>query len=438
MADRPLRRRALAVSTQPEPVTGPGAGEPGASVLGEEAQFGEAQFGEAGGRGGPSPAPGRSRGLGPRAGQGPGAPAGLPHRPGKAGEPEPPAGRAGRPFNRKSPFIVAFSASFGVLVAIAIGAAVYSIRSTLVLVFVALFVAVGLDPIVVALTDRHVRRPYAVMAVLFALVCIVGIFVYSAISPINAEVHQLVKEVPRWRNELSSGKGTFGRLARSLNLSSDLKNLDNATAAKDLASGALGAGKEVLSTAASAIIVMVLTVYFLSALPSIKRFFVQLVPHSRRERFGVLQDKVLAGVGGFLIGNLFTSLVAGIGTYLWAIVFGIPYPLLLGLFVALFDLLPVVGSSIAGVVVALVALSISLPVALATAAFYVAYRFFEDYLLVPRVMRQAVNVSPVVTVLAVLIGGALLGIIGALVAIPVAASIKLVLEQSVFPRLDSD
>jgi predicted PurR-regulated permease PerM len=97
----------------------------------------------------------------------------------------------------------------------------------------------------------------------------------------------------------------------------------------------------------------------------------------------------------------------------------------------------VVGSSIAGVIVSLVALAVSLPTAIATAIFYVAYRFIEDYLLVPRVMRQAVNVSPVVTVLAVIIGGALLGIIGALVAIPIAAGIKLVLEQSVFPRLDN-
>ena len=104
---------------------------------------------------------------------------------------------------------------------------------------------------------------------------------------------------------------------------------------------------------------------------------------------------------------------------------------------ALFDLVPVVGSSIAGVIVSLVALAVSLPTAIATAIFYVAYRFIEDYLLVPRVMRQAVNVSPVVTVLAVIIGGALLGIIGALVAIPIAAGIKLVLEQSVFPRLDN-
>jgi predicted PurR-regulated permease PerM len=272
------------------------------------------------------------------------------------------------------------------------------------------------------------------------MVCVVGAFVYSAISPINNEVDQIAKAVPVWRHQLSTGNGALGHLAKSLhlNLSSYLHNTDTASIAKYLASGALGAGKEVLSVGTSVLIVIVLTVYFLAALPSIKRFFVQLVPATRRDRFGHLLDEVLAGVGGYLIGNLLTSLVAGLGTFLWAFAFGIPYPVLLGLFVALFDLVPVVGSTIAGVVVALVALSVSLPAAIATAAFYIGYRFFEDYLLVPRIMRHAVNVSPVVTVLAVVIGGALLGIVGALVAIPVAASIKLVLEQSVFPRLDSN
>ncbi len=161
------------------------------------------------------------------------------------------------------------------------------------------------------------------------------------------------------------------------------------------------------------------------------------MPASRRRRYEVLLDEVLAGVGGYLLGNLLTSLIAGLGTFVWATALGIPYPILLGLLVAFLDLIPVVGSTIAGVIVSLVALAVSLPVALSTAAFYIAYRFVEDYLLVPRVMRHTVNVSPVLTVLAVVIGGALLGIIGALVAIPIAAGIKLVLEQTVFPRFDN-
>jgi predicted PurR-regulated permease PerM len=129
--------------------------------------------------------------------------------------------------------------------------------------------------------------------------------------------------------------------------------------------------------------------------------------------------------------------IAGFGTFLWMIAFGIPYPVLLGLFVALLDLIPVVGSTIGGAVVTLIALTVSLPVALATLGFYVAYRLAEDYLLVPRILGRAVKVPAVVSVVAVLIGGALLGIIGALVAIPAAAALRLWLDEVAFHRLDN-
>jgi predicted PurR-regulated permease PerM len=345
--------------------------------------------------------------------------------------------RLGQPFDRQSPFVAGFVATMGVLLALALGAAIYSIRGTLVLIFLALFIAVGLEPAVAFFTRHRVRRSLAVLLVVFIATAVVAGFVYSAISPIEHEINDLTLQVPKWRAEIASGKGTIGQVARQLHLSDYLSGKSTGSIAEDLANGALGAGKIVLSAVSDFLIVLVLTIYFLAALPAIKGFASHLVPESRRRRFVVLSDEVLAGVGGYLLGNLFTSLVAGLGTFLWATVLGIPYPILLGLLVAFFDLIPVVGSTIAGVIVSLVALSVSLPVAASTAAFYIAYRFVEDYLLVPRVMRHAVNVSPVLTVLAVVIGGALLGIIGALVAIPIAAGIKLVLEQTVFPRFDN-
>jgi predicted PurR-regulated permease PerM len=143
-----------------------------------------------------------------------------------------------------------------------------------------------------------------------------------------------------------------------------------------------------------------------------------------------------AGTPADLLGNFLTSLVAGLGTYLWMLALGIPYPALLALLVALLDLIPVVGSTIGGVIVSLVALTISLPVAGLTLAFYVAYRLAEDYLLVPRIMGRAVQVPAPVTVIAVLIGGTLLGLIGALVAIPAGAAIRLMLQEVTFRRMD--
>ena len=128
----------------------------------------------------------------------------------------------------------------------------------------------------------------------------------------------------------------------------------------------------------------------------------------------LLGDEIFTKVGGYLLGNVLTSVIAGAGTYLWMLCFGIPYPALLGLTVALLDLMPVIGSTIGGAIVTLVALTVSLPVAGLTLAFYVVYRLAEDYLLVPRIMGRTVEVPAAVTVVAVLIGAALLGLIGAL------------------------
>ncbi len=136
-----------------------------------------------------------------------------------------------------------------------------------------------------------------------------------------------------------------------------------------------------------------------------------------------------------MLGNLLTSIVSGGLTAIWLALFGVPYAVLLGLFVALFDLIPVIGSTVAGLVVTLVALVKGLPVALGTLGFYIFYRFFEDYLLTPRVMRHTVQISPGLTIVATLVGVTLFGLIGALVAIPAAAAIRLVLEEVMIPRL---
>jgi predicted PurR-regulated permease PerM len=130
-----------------------------------------------------------------------------------------------------------------------------------------------------------------------------------------------------------------------------------------------------------------------------------------------------------------TSVIAGAATVVWCMIFGVPYPLLLGALVALLDLLPY-GSTVAGFIVAAVALTVSVPVSIATVAFYIAFRLAEDYLLVPKIIGRAVQVPAGVTVVAVLLGGALLGIVGALVAIPIAAAVQLLTQELLFPALD--
>jgi predicted PurR-regulated permease PerM len=177
-------------------------------------------------------------------------------------------------------------------------------------------------------------------------------------------------------------------------------------------------------------------VYFLIDMPRVRTSLYRLVPHTRRPRAILIGDEVFAKVGAYVLGNVLISVITGSATFIWLSVFGVPYPLLLGIFVALLDLVPVVGSTIAGVVVAVVALTVSLPVCIATIAFFVVFRVIEDYLLVPRIIGRAVKVPAMLTVVAVLLGGALLGIVGALVAIPVAAALQLLVNEVLYPRLD--
>jgi predicted PurR-regulated permease PerM len=191
----------------------------------------------------------------------------------------------------------------------------------------------------------------------------------------------------------------------------------------------------VFGAVSNLVIVAVLTVYFLADMPRIRATFYRFVPNSRRPRAILIGDEILAKVGDYVFGNVVTSVIAGVATFVWCAAFDIPYPVLLGAFVALLDLLPY-GSSVAGIIVAAVALTISIPVSIATAGFYIVFRLAEDYLLVPKIIGRAVKVPAGVTVVAVLIGGTVSGVVGALIAIPVAAAIQLLTQEILFPTLD--
>jgi predicted PurR-regulated permease PerM len=341
-------------------------------------------------------------------------------------------GSLGRPFDRRNPFFVGMAGAFGVAVAYVVFRGIADITSVLVVVGLALFIAIGLNPIIDRLIARSLSRGAAVAIVTFGFVLIVGAFVVVATPPITHEFHVLVTSYPRYKADLIAGRGWAGRLMLKLHLTGYLNGKSKIEL--PVAGGMLGAGKALLSVGVATVSVVALTVYFLIALPGVKKLWLSLIVRSRRERVALLTDEVFDRVGGFMLGNLFTSLISAVGTYIWLVAFGVPYALLLALVVAVLDLIPMVGSTIAGIIVSLVALTQGLPVGIATAAFYVTYRFLEDYLLNPRVMKHTVKVSPGLTIIATLVGGSLLGIIGALIAIPIAATIHLLLEEVAFPR----
>jgi predicted PurR-regulated permease PerM len=345
-------------------------------------------------------------------------------------------GQPGRPVDKRSPFFIGMAAAAGVAVTYGVAELIIRARGVLVLIGLALFIAAGLDPVVSWLTRRWMPRWAAVITILLASAGVAAGFIAAAIPPLSAQVTALTQHLPGYLHALQNHHSQLGKLYAKYHVQKDLTNLIHAKGTA-LIGGVLGAGALVLSAAGSLFVVVVLAVYFLAGMPRIKLFAYRLAPQSRRTRVILIGDEIFAKVGGFLLGNFLTSAIAGVGTYIWMLVFGVPYPILLALLVALLDLVPVIGSTIGGTIVTLVALTVSLPVAIATAGFYIGYRLAEDYLLVPRIMGKTVQIPGVVSVVAVLVGGALMGIIGALVAIPTAAAIRLLLHELAFRRLDA-
>lgn len=346
-------------------------------------------------------------------------------------------GRRGQRFDRRSPFWIGLVGGLGLGAAYIVGRAVIDARQVLLLIFLALFIAVGLEPLVALLCRHSVRRGWAVLIVVLVALGAVGGLIAAAIPPLVNETTDLVKLAPHYLQDLNNRSSFLGSLNRHFHLVSHLKSSLSHGGLNSIASGVVGAGQVVVDLLGSFLIVVVLTIYFLADMPRVTKTVYRLVPRSRRARAGLLIDEVFARVGGYVLGNVITSVIAGVGTLIWLEIFSIPYPLLLSVFVGFMDLIPIVGSTVAGIIVSLVALTVSWPIALATAVFYVVYRNLEDYLITPRVMNRTVKISGLVTVIAVVVGGALLGIIGALIAIPIAAAIKLVLDEVTFPRLDA-
>lgn len=349
--------------------------------------------------------------------------------------PEQPLGRPGPRFNRHSPFYVGLVASAGVAVTYAGVQLLTSMASVLVLIGVAFFLALGLEPAVSWFVRRGLPRWTAITMVFVIFLALLGGFVAAAVPPLSQQAGELIKQAPLYLQQAQDHSSTIGKLNERFHLQQRIT---------DTVSGSGGSVVEEIVTAGSALfgavadtlIVVVLTVYFLVDLPRIRTTLYRLVPHTRRPRVILIGDEIFAKVGAYVLGNVLISVIAAVATSVWLMVFGVPYALLLGIFVGLLDLVPIIGSTVAGVVVALVALTVSLPVCVATIAFFVAFRLGEDYLLVPKIIGRVVNVPGLVTVVAVLVGGALLGIVGALVAIPIAAAIQLITEQVIYPRLD--
>ena len=353
-----------------------------------------------------------------------------------AGSEDPAFGRLGRPLRRDSPFMLGFLGALGVFAAIFLTTAVSQARSVLVLIAVALFLAIGLNPTVEWLIARGMRRGVAV-GIVFVLV--IGVFVgfaYAVVPPVVEQSNAFAKELPTYLEDLRSN-ATIKKLDDQYDIITKAQDyVASGNLGLRLFGGIVGVGRVVLGALFSAFSVLIMTLYFLAALPSMKRQAYRLVPATRRERVTLLTDEVLVRIGGFVSGAATVAFIAGLTSYIFLLVLGLPYALALAVLVAILDLVPLVGATIGAVLVTAIAFTQSPVAGGACIAFYLAYQQLENYVIYPRVMSRAVDVPAPVTVVAVLLGGALLGVVGALLAIPVAAAVLLVIRQVAIPRMD--
>jgi predicted PurR-regulated permease PerM len=348
-----------------------------------------------------------------------------------------PFGKPGRPLSRRSPFRVAFTAALGVALAYALVQAVVAVRSVLILLLISAFLAIGLNPAVEALERRGLARGRAVGVVLVGVLLFFVGFGFAVVPPIIDQVGQLIDKAPDYVRDLQNNHrvADLDRRFHFLNKARDYVSHPENLGTK-LFGGVLGVGKVVFSAFFSTLTVLILTLYFLSNLPSIKASAYRAIPRSRRARVGLLADEILERVGGYVAGALLIAACAGVTTFIVLLIFHVPYPVALAMLVAITDLIPLIGATVGAVVVTLVAFFVSARTGIIVGVYYAAYQQFENYLLYPRVMKKSVDVSPAATVVAVLIGGSLLGVLGALLAIPIAAAVQLVLQEVVIPRQD--
>lgn len=345
-----------------------------------------------------------------------------------------PFGTRGQRFDRRSPFYLGLTASAGVAVTYGAVRMLGAASSVLVLIGAAMFFALGLEPAVSGLVNRKLPRWAAVSLVIVVVFGVLAGAVAAAIPPLVQEARQFIEQVPHFLQQAQSHSTVLGGLNERFHVQQRISDVIHSSSAPAVG-GLLKAGETIFGALSHVGIVAVLTVYFLAELPRIRSTMYRLVPKSRRPRAILIGDEVMAKFGDYVFGNVLTSLIAGAATFVWCFFLHVPYAVLLGVFVAIIDLFPY-GSTVGGFVVALVALAVSIPVSIATVAFYVTFRLAEDYLLTPKIIGRAVRVPGGVTVFAVLIGAALLGVVGALVAIPVAAAAQLLVTELLFPTLD--
>ncbi|MFF4129889.1 AI-2E family transporter [Microbispora rosea] len=346
-----------------------------------------------------------------------------------------PFGLPGRPL-RSNPFMFGLTGALGVLTAWLLVQAIAGAGSAIVLIVVSLFLAIGLNPAVEALQRRNMSRRLAITIVFGSVIAFFVAFGLAVVPPLTDQTTGFVQHLPDYVQQLQNHTLIRSVDERYQILDKIQQYVAGGGLATQMFGGLLGVASIVISALFSAFTVLVLTLYFLGSLNSIKETAYRFVPRSRRTRVRLLGDEIINQIGGYVAGNLIISLIAGVVTFLFLAMLKVPYALALAIFVAVTDLIPLVGAVIGAVVASGVGFLSSVQVGIACVVFFVVYQQIENYWISPKVFKSSVDVPPVATIVGALLGGALLGIVGALLGIPLAAALLLLAREVVLPRQD--
>ena len=335
---------------------------------------------------------------------------------------------------RRPRSVVGFALWFSLGVGVAyLGFLVFQqLKTILYLLAFALLIGLTLDPLICFLQRRGMRRSYAALLTWLVTVALLTAPVVLAVDAASTQLPQLIKNGPQLIANAESHLGSLGsRLSSVTNASSNSKI--NFTKVLDYV---LSGGVLLFNALTDIVVVAFLSLFFAIKLPDLRSLALYAVPASRRARTGRIVDELIGLVGKVMLSTVLIAVLCGFGTAMWALAWHIPYAIMLGALVTVLSLVPVVGSTVGGTIVTLVSLTVSFPTALATLLFYIGYRMAEDYLIQPRVMRFSVELPGVITVPSVILGGAILGIPGALFAVPMAIVVRVLVREIVFPAVD--
>ena len=340
----------------------------------------------------------------------------------------------------ENPFRLGFVATLGVLVALVLGGMLTALGTVLTYVGAALFLALGFEPIVGFLERRRWPRPLAIAVSLLVVFSLFALLMVAIIPSVTEQVGQLTSRYGLLVEQLANSNliewadRTFPGLDAQKAVSDALVWLQQNVAV--ITGGVLRVGFGIVNGFFGLLIVAILTLYFVASMNSIKRAFYQLVPASRRGRVAEITEEISGSVGKYVMGQTSLALVNGVLTFIFLSIMGASMPAVFALVAFAGSLIPLVGTMSASIIIVLgqlVLMPTGSSVWWIAAIYYLVYMQLEAYVISPRIMSSAVSVPGPIVVIAALTGGTLLGLLGAMIAIPVAASLLIIVKRVVIP-----